>query len=111
MSIHFYSILRTNIPDLKTSFVNKLFLFFTATMVWSSLGPYHGLWLDDAPTKPICIIPTPWRMTRVLGLGVRLLSPSSTKHTSQQFWVICHNIDIAAVNINITVTLDYTTSP
>jgi len=36
-------------------------------MAKSGFGPYHGLWLDDAPTKPIGIIPTPWMMTRALG--------------------------------------------
>jgi hypothetical protein len=36
-------------------------------MAKSGFGPYHGPWLDDAPTKPIGIIPTPWMMTRVLG--------------------------------------------
>ncbi len=39
------------------------------TMVTSCLGPYHGLWLDDAPTKHIGIIPTPWTMTRALGFA------------------------------------------
>lgn len=36
-------------------------------MAKSGFGPYHGLWLDDAPTKPIGVIPTPWMMTRALG--------------------------------------------
>jgi hypothetical protein len=39
-------------------------------MMWSSFGPYHGLWLDDTPTKHIGAITTPWTMTRVLDLGV-----------------------------------------
>jgi hypothetical protein len=69
-SIHFYSILRTDIPGSKTPFANKLFLVFTATMVWSSFGPYHGLWCEDAPTKCIGIIPTQWMTTRALGLGI-----------------------------------------
>jgi hypothetical protein len=38
------------------------------TMVTSGFGPYHGLWLDDAPTKRIGIMLTPWMMTDVLGL-------------------------------------------
>jgi hypothetical protein len=38
-------------------------------MLMSSIGPYHGLWLDDAPTKCINIIPTPWIMMRALGLA------------------------------------------
>jgi hypothetical protein len=36
-------------------------------MAMSCFGPYHGLWHNDAPTKPIGIIPTPWMMTRALG--------------------------------------------
>jgi hypothetical protein len=35
-------------------------------MAKSGFGPYHGLWLDDTPTKRIGVIPTPW-MTRALG--------------------------------------------
>jgi hypothetical protein len=75
VSIHFYNILHTNIPGPKNLFANKLFLFFTATMVWRGFGPYHGLWLDDTPTKHIGIIPTPWMMTHALGLGICLLQP------------------------------------
>jgi hypothetical protein len=30
---------------------------------------YHGLWLDDAPTKHIGVISTQWMMTRVLGFA------------------------------------------
>jgi hypothetical protein len=36
-------------------------------MVTSGFGLYHGLWLDDAPTKRIGVILTPWKMTRALG--------------------------------------------
>jgi hypothetical protein len=36
-------------------------------MVTSGFGLYHGLWLDDIPTKRIGVIPTPWKMTRALG--------------------------------------------
>jgi hypothetical protein len=36
-------------------------------MAKSDFGPYHGLWLDDAPTKCIGVIPTPWMMTCALG--------------------------------------------
>ena len=39
------------------------------TMGTSGFGPLHGLWLDDAPTKRIGIIPTPWVMTNVLGFA------------------------------------------
>jgi hypothetical protein len=75
VSIHFYSILRIDIPGSKTPFVNKLFLVFTATIVWSSFGPYHGLWHEDTPTKRIGIIPTPWTMMPALGLGVLTPQP------------------------------------
>ena len=37
------------------------------TMATSGFGPYHGLWHDDAPTKRIGVIPTPWAMTYALG--------------------------------------------
>jgi hypothetical protein len=37
------------------------------TMVTSGFSPYHCLWLDDAPTKRIGAIPTPWKMTSALG--------------------------------------------
>jgi hypothetical protein len=37
------------------------------TMVTSGFGLYHGLWHDDAPTKHIGVILTPWTMTRALG--------------------------------------------
>jgi hypothetical protein len=36
-------------------------------MATISFGAYHGLWLDDAPTKRIGVIPTPWTMMRALG--------------------------------------------
>jgi hypothetical protein len=35
-------------------------------MAKSGFGPYHGLWLDDAPIKRIGVISTPWMMTRAL---------------------------------------------
>jgi hypothetical protein len=38
-------------------------------MAMSGFGPYHGLWLDDTPTKRIGIIPTPWMMTPALGFA------------------------------------------
>jgi hypothetical protein len=31
-----------------------------STMAPSSFGPYHGMWLEDAQTKCIGVIPTPW---------------------------------------------------
>jgi hypothetical protein len=35
-------------------------------MVTSNICPYHGLWLDDAPTKHIGVMPTSWVMMHVL---------------------------------------------
>ena len=37
-------------------------------MAPSSFGPCHGMWLEEAQTKCIGVIPTPWAMTHVLGL-------------------------------------------
>ncbi len=39
-------------------------------MAPSGVGPYHGMWLEDAQTKCMGNIPTPWVMARALGLGV-----------------------------------------
>ncbi len=39
------------------------------TMVTSGFGPYHGLWLDDPPTKRVGVTPTPWTMTLALGFA------------------------------------------
>ena len=39
------------------------------TMAKSGFGPYHGLRLDDAPTKRIGVIPTPWTMMLALGFA------------------------------------------
>ena len=39
-----------------------------STMAPSSFGPYHGMWLEDAQTKCIGVIPAPWVMTHALGL-------------------------------------------
>jgi hypothetical protein len=35
-------------------------------MAPSGFGPYHGMWLEDAQTKNIGVIPTPWAMTHVV---------------------------------------------
>jgi hypothetical protein len=75
VSIHFYSILLTDIPGSKNPLPNKLLFVFAATMVWSSFGPYHGLWCEDAPTKLMGIIPTPWTKMRALGLGALAPQP------------------------------------
>ena len=42
-------------------------------MAPSGFGPYHGMWLEDAQTKCMGVIPTPWVMAGALGLG--LLQP------------------------------------
>ncbi len=62
-----YVILPRIVPGPKPSSGTQLLRKTGVTMVTSSFGLYHGLWLDDAPTKQIGIIPTPWTMTRVLG--------------------------------------------
>jgi hypothetical protein len=37
-------------------------------MMMGSFGPYHGLWLDDAPTKHMGVVLTPWAVTDALVL-------------------------------------------
>jgi len=61
-----YSILRTFTPGPKNLFANKLFSFFAATMAWSGVGPYHGMWHEYAQTKCIGAILIPWAMTIAL---------------------------------------------
>ena len=39
-----------------------------STMALSGFGPYHSMLLEDAQTKCIGVIPTPWLMTHALGL-------------------------------------------
>ena len=39
-------------------------------MVSDCDGPYHRQYLGDAQSQRINVIPTPWAMTRALGLGV-----------------------------------------
>ena len=39
-------------------------------MAPSGFGSYHGMWLEDAQTKCMDVIPTPWVMARALDLGV-----------------------------------------
>jgi len=39
-----------------------------STMASSGFGPYHGMLLEDAQTKCVIVIPTPWLMTHALGL-------------------------------------------
>jgi hypothetical protein len=59
----------------KTLFVNKLFSFFAATMASSGFCPYHSMWHEDARSKWIGAIPTPWVMMIALGLGVLTTHP------------------------------------
>ncbi len=54
-----YAILRRIVPGPKTPSATQLLRKTGVTMVMSGFGLYHGLWLDDAPTKRIVIIPTP----------------------------------------------------
>ncbi len=61
-----YVILRRIVPGPKTPSATQILRKTGVTMVTSSLGPYHGLWLDDAPTKCMGVIPTPWTMMRAL---------------------------------------------
>ncbi len=37
-------------------------------MATSGFGPYHGLWLDDTPTKCMDVMLTQWTMMDALGL-------------------------------------------
>jgi hypothetical protein len=64
-----YVILRRIVPGPKPPSTTQLLRKTGVTMVTIGFGLYHGLWLDDAPTKRIGIIPTPWTMTRVLGFA------------------------------------------
>jgi hypothetical protein len=56
------------VPVPKNQFMTNLFLFYAETMALSGFGPYHGLWHDNAPTKHIGIMSTPWTMEDALGL-------------------------------------------
>ena len=62
----FYIILRRIILGQKIPFAAQLLRNTHVTMASSGFGPYHGMWLDDAPTKHISIIPTPWVMMDAL---------------------------------------------
>ncbi len=63
----FYTILHRIVLGQKIPFATQLSRNTRVTMAKSGFGPYHGLWLDDASTKHIGVIPTPWMMTRALG--------------------------------------------
>jgi hypothetical protein len=62
-----YVILRRIVPGPKPPSTTQLLRKTGGTMVMSGVGLYHGLWLDDAPTKCIGVIPTPWTMMLMLG--------------------------------------------
>ncbi len=82
---------------IETPFANKLFSSFTATMVWSGFGPYHGLCCEDAPTKCIGVIPTPWTKMRLLGLGILAPQPELKHALVQQFFcdfMLVHAVDM-----------------
>jgi hypothetical protein len=55
-------------PAPKTPLGTKLLRRPVSTMASSGFGPYNGPWHDDAPTKHIGIMPTPWTMADALGL-------------------------------------------
>ena len=63
-----YIILRRIIPGQKTPFATQLLRNTDVTMVRSGFGPYHGLRCNDAQSKRISVITTPWAMTDALGL-------------------------------------------
>ena len=58
-------------------------------MVSDRDGPYHRQYLGDAQRQHIDDIPTPWAMTRALGLGVA------------QVLATLYNIDITASKCKI----------
>ena len=64
-----YVILRRIVPGPNPPSATQLLRKTGVTMVTSGFGPYHGLWLDETPTKHIGVIPTPWTMTRALGFA------------------------------------------
>ena len=63
-----YIILRRIIPGQKNPFAAQLLRNADVTMARSGFGPYHGLRRNDAQSKCIGVITTPWVMTDVVGL-------------------------------------------
>ncbi len=59
--VHLYQVRNTL---LRINYLTRL----VSTMALSGFGPYHGMSLEDAQTKCVDIIPTPWAMTHALGL-------------------------------------------
>jgi hypothetical protein len=64
----FYTILHTNEPAPKKPLATNILRRPVSTMASSGFGPHHGLWHDNAPTKRIGLMPTPWTMADALGL-------------------------------------------
>ncbi len=62
----YISLCRT-VPGPKPPSATQLLRKTNVTMLTSSFGPYHGLWLDDAPTKRIGVMLTRLTMRDALG--------------------------------------------
>jgi hypothetical protein len=58
----------TTVPGPKPLSATQLLRKTGVIIMTSGFGLYHGLWLDDTPTKHIGIISTPWTMMDALGL-------------------------------------------
>ena len=65
-----YDILRIFVLGPKHALANKLFPNAGVNHGVGRDAPYHRPYPGDAQTKCINLIPTPWAMTRALGLGV-----------------------------------------
>ena len=63
-----YIILPRIVPGTNPPFRTQLLRNTDVTMARSVFGPYHGLRRDNAQSKRICVITTPWTMTNALGL-------------------------------------------
>ena len=76
-------------PPVLTS-VSPLTSRFPLIMAAGGFGPYHRLWTNDAPSKPIGVTPTPWLMMPVLGLGLShvLASAYDTYYTALHLLVL-----------------------
>ena len=62
-----YVILRRIVPGPKTALATQLLRNTDVTMARSGVGSYHGLGGDDAQSKRIGVITTPWTMIHALG--------------------------------------------
>ena len=83
---HFFAVLHTRLNPIYSraggSTISYIYLYqvrntllrinyltcLVSTMASSGFGPYHGMSLEDAQTKCVGVIPTPWSMTHALGL-------------------------------------------